>query len=667
MAGTSGNQFTPPSYLSPDQQNLLVAALQSNDPNRKNTTTALQNGQFVGNGNFAMTNQYDAIGLDPLMFTPGTTGMSMGTFDTVDGTLNDTNFLDFLDNNDAQLDFEIEEVNDEPGRDSGETEGDIHDKRKTPEDGKDDDENDEPKRHESDEKVAKKPGRKPLTTEPTTVYAPTTKLIRAAANTSQKRKAQNRAAQRAFRERKEKHLKDLETKVAELEKASESANHENGLLRAQVERLQMELREYRKRLSMQAGSLGRSPPYANGIASYIAAASNGANTNNFQFEFPKFGSLPGGVFNNSNNNNNVVKPVSPPSTNSIVNTPPSNTASNALSLNDSNGMSPRSQNRSNGSISSASSPAQQNGQQRGSIQAESVNNDKIAGLYGVSGLTGANSITTQNLDFFSTSPAQQPQNNRSSTADHTTIDQSRLFQFKSSSNSTDSPSTSSPSQYGGANSSCGTSPEPSHNSPPNASKDQVNEQGYICRSGSDGEISFCEKLNMACGNPRNPVPRALSKSGNSNGGSAIQPSTAATTAAVAAITTTTPANLPKGIDYFATQNGGQFDPVLFGDYRDSQAAIVGDGDFTGGFFNDALPSAVDFASPFNWDINISTGLTPALQKPNPMEAAVGRADALVNGKSGEEEDEVVPGDDVGNMMSCHKIWYVCAFPCVEVM
>lgn len=45
---------------------------------------------------------------------------------------------------------------------------------------------------------------------------------------SQKRKAQNRAAQRAFRERKERHLKDLETKVDELEKASESTNHENG-------------------------------------------------------------------------------------------------------------------------------------------------------------------------------------------------------------------------------------------------------------------------------------------------------------------------------------------------------------------------------------------------------------------------------------------------------
>lgn len=429
---------------------------------------------------------------------------------------------------------------------------------------------------------------------------------------------------------------------------------------------------------MQAAGLGKSPPYANGLASYLTTAANGANANNFQFEFPKFGSLPGSVFNN-----NAPKPVSPPLTNNIANTLASNPAPGALSRHGSNGsgMSPRSQSLANGSVSSASSPLQQNGQQRSSVQGESINNDSLAGFYSPSVLNGANSATSQGLDLFNTSPAQQPQTGRSSTTDHTTIDQSRLFQFKSNSTSTSSPSTSSVSQYGGPNSSCGTSPEPSHNSPPNNNnKDQVNEHGYVCRSGSDGEISFCEKLNMACGNPRNPVPRALSKSSSSNGAPATQPSTAgaannATPAATAAATinanttttATTPGDLLKNIDYLATQNGGQFDPVLFGDYRDSQAAIVGDGDFTGGFFNDALPSALDIGSPFNWDVNVATGFTPALQKPNPMEAAMGRVDALAEGKVGgeEAEDEVVPADDMGNMLSCHKIWYVCLSPVNE--
>lgn len=51
------------------------------------------------------------------------------------------------------------------------------------------------------------------------------------------------------------------------------------------------------------------------------------------------------------------------------------------------------------------------------------------------------------------------------------------------------------------------------------------------------------------------------------------------------------------------QNGGQFDPVLFGDYRESQEAVIGDGDFNNGFFNDAFP--FDFASPLNFADTIS--------------------------------------------------------------
>ncbi|KAJ5693081.1 hypothetical protein N7462_002504 [Penicillium macrosclerotiorum] len=52
-----------------------------------------------------------------------------------------------------------------------------------------------------------------------------------------KRKAQNRAAQRAFRERKERHVKDLEDKVTNLEQASST-------LQADNERLKRELAKY---------------------------------------------------------------------------------------------------------------------------------------------------------------------------------------------------------------------------------------------------------------------------------------------------------------------------------------------------------------------------------------------------------------------------------------
>ncbi|EDR15463.1 uncharacterized protein LACBIDRAFT_242593, partial [Laccaria bicolor S238N-H82] len=55
-----------------------------------------------------------------------------------------------------------------------------------------------------------------------------------------KRKEQNRAAQRAFRERKEKHVKDLEDKVAALETKNEEAVHENENLRDLLTQLQNE-------------------------------------------------------------------------------------------------------------------------------------------------------------------------------------------------------------------------------------------------------------------------------------------------------------------------------------------------------------------------------------------------------------------------------------------
>jgi len=170
----------------------------------------------------------------------------------------------------------------------------------------------------------------------------------------------------------------------------------------------------------------------------------------------------------------------------------------------------------------------------------------------------------------------------------------------------------------------------------------------INEDGTEGEVSFCEKLNMACGNIRNPVPRANSQSNGTSPG--VATSNTATTPATSTSNNISSITDPvKGFDWFANQNGGQFDPVLFGDYREPQSAIVGDGDFTGGFFNDAMPT-VDLSSPFNWaDLTAPTGLTPAVQKPNPLE----QADAI---QAGTDEDEVVPGDDPNQLLSCHKIW-----------
>lgn len=55
-----------------------------------------------------------------------------------------------------------------------------------------------------------------------------------------RRKAQNRAAQRAFRERKEKHVKDLEAKLAGLEAAQHKSSRENELLRQEMQKMSTE-------------------------------------------------------------------------------------------------------------------------------------------------------------------------------------------------------------------------------------------------------------------------------------------------------------------------------------------------------------------------------------------------------------------------------------------
>lgn len=79
-----------------------------------------------------------------------------------------------------------------------------------------------------DKKAHTKPGRKPLDSEP-----------------KSKRTAQNRAAQRAYRERKERKMKDLEDQVKSLEDAHVRVSTESDFLRAQVDMLKNELARYR--------------------------------------------------------------------------------------------------------------------------------------------------------------------------------------------------------------------------------------------------------------------------------------------------------------------------------------------------------------------------------------------------------------------------------------
>lgn len=78
------------------------------------------------------------------------------------------------------------------------------------------------------------------------------------------------------------------------------------------------------------------------------------------------------------------------------------------------------------------------------------------------------------------------------------------------------------------------------------------------------------------------------------------------------------------LDRLVSQNNGQFDPVLLGDYRESQDAIIGDGDFNNGFFDDAF--LYDMSSPFNAGLGMTSkpqtpGLAAAYQTHMPAATA----------------------------------------------
>jgi AP-1-like factor len=138
--------------LDSNQQDLLAAALGSNQPNEKPINRSDQD----------LSN---AMGVNPYQtspeprHTPGSSGM--------EGSL-ESPFIDYEADYDFDGSYDFpdgEMIGTLPGT-SGEFE--LHDKRKSF-DGEEDDDEGGGKRQETDEKSSKKPGRKPLVTEPTTV------------------------------------------------------------------------------------------------------------------------------------------------------------------------------------------------------------------------------------------------------------------------------------------------------------------------------------------------------------------------------------------------------------------------------------------------------------------------------------------------------------------
>lgn len=130
-----------PRYLTSSQQNLLGAALVSNQSNAKPDEMVAQ------------------------LQNPYATAQSLQGPEVLNNfDFDNSEFSNYLDG-DSGFDFDNSElVGDDDVKE-------IHDKRKMSED--EDDDNGDAKRGEGEDKQPKKPGRKPLTSEPTTVRSRT--------------------------------------------------------------------------------------------------------------------------------------------------------------------------------------------------------------------------------------------------------------------------------------------------------------------------------------------------------------------------------------------------------------------------------------------------------------------------------------------------------------
>ncbi|EWC46888.1 hypothetical protein DRE_03900 [Drechslerella stenobrocha 248] len=544
---------SPELFLSPDQRALLLAALNSNSQPRSDLA--------------AMKESSTSESLDSPQ-------KGDSSFDT--SLFTDADALADVDYNFDLSDYHLGDIG---------LEGGEHEKRKLSIDDESNDEADphaaEPKRREGDDKTAKKPGRKPIINEPTS-----------------KRKAQNRAAQRAFRERKEKHLKDLEQKVQDLEKKSENTNQENKVLKDQVDKLQSELKEYRKRFSLGGGNGSNRSP-SNSVSNNL---DNLGSTGGFSFDFPLFGSFsaPG-----SNVPNRVPQTASPPRASAsplnyrvspaglleIDRMNRSGVDISSSSPHNSNNNSPAVKSNANGfSNGNSQSPLQVHRVSVDEPQFNPASNDILSELFSPSILRAANSDL--NGDYLD--------KGASLSSSQSTPHMSSLFSFS------DSPSASSVSQNsiknGQNSSSCGTTPEAMDAaSPPLHNK-----------------VDSSSRLN------------SISEEGITQ----PQESTISTTAT------------DNSFAWFASHSGG-LEPSIFNNYRDPataaqhqpQQAVNSVGM---SYFDDAFPSTFDFTLP-----------------PTPPANSVDKstAPAPAPGINGEDDDEeVVPADKPGAFLKCTQIW-----------
>ena len=277
--------------------------------------------------------------------------------------------------------------------------------------------------------------------------------------------------------------------------------------------------------------------------------------------------------------------------------------------------------------------------------------DELNGLFSPSILESASRNSAKDYGFSTTGPSAPAAPRKSSSTDSYNV-LANTPSFNPT--STDSPSVSSMS-HGGQGSSCGTTPEPCADSPGHRKQSEgalntISEETATPAS-IQGKERFCSEWAKACGNIANPVPQTML---GSNGPSA--PSSMMKSPDLISPTTTN-----NSIDWMAQQNGGQFDPVLFGDYRDPQESIMNSG--FGDFFNDAFPTQ-DFGSPFNTGELLSE---PVQQQAGPAPSVVpSKLDLMKQVEAAQDanDDPQIMPAKLQKFIGCDKLWSVFAPRCL---
>lgn len=318
-----------------------------------------------------------------------------------------------------------------------------------------------------------------------------------------------------------------------------------------MERLNSELKEYKKRLSLSGIGASR-PPAA--PAGYQSRPFWNTNQSDFQFAFPKFGDLPGSNFMS---NGSLAKVDSSPNQEDNTST--------------SNGMPGVTRANSSGSASLISPTKPDTLSKTGFFNLDGYQPSSNKLLSNYSDLNG----------LFSP-PILEAASHRNS-SDHVNYghgtqvpnsDKYKSLIRGSSTSDVTSPSASSASNHG-LDSSCGTSPEPSAGSPDGRKASEptlntINEEP-LGHGGFEGKTAPDCLVGLLPGS-------LLSNSFEASSSIFKSPS----------------ADI-HGIDWLAEQNGGQFDPVLFGDYREPQEKFLASYD---GYFNEAFPFQ-DTSNPFS--------------------------------------------------------------------